>query len=139
MFGCCSASASTCGRSARLTETHSAPATSLCRICASTSVIFSASSGKLRWQWESTNGMVILKKTFHHEELRDHEDFCELGIKPPIPANPDSWSRMILEVHRQGVPHFLCSALFFFAFFVAFVVLKGYPSMRKTMRSTENE
>ena len=33
-----------------------------------------------------------LKKSLHHEEHREHEEFCELPSTDDIPANPDSCS-----------------------------------------------
>ncbi len=62
-----------------------------------------------------------LRKVLHHEEHRDHEDFCELGIKPPIPANPDSRICVIFGNRQQGEFNFRNNSLFF-VIFVFFVV-----------------
>jgi len=79
-------------------------------------------------------------KTFHHEGHEDHEYFCELGIKPPIPArtdcellpygnipaNPDSYGCMILGDHTQREFNFFHTQMFFFVAFVFFVVQMGF-------------
>jgi hypothetical protein len=56
--------------------------------------------------------VLILENPLHHEGHEEHEDFCELGIKLPIPANPDSWDNF----------PFLHNELFCFVAFVSFVV-----------------
>jgi hypothetical protein len=45
---------------------------------------------------------MIRKKTIYHEEHEDHEGFCELSPFGDIPANPESYNRMMLDARLQG-------------------------------------
>ena len=63
-----------------------------------------------------------LKKTFHREDHRDHEDFCGISSVDDIPANPHSWSCTALNTRPQVDWHSRNNLLAFFVFFVSFVV-----------------